>query len=269
MEIGEKTGFGAQFGGSSYLLDSRVLRMPRHAACCPVSIGVSCIAHRNLYAYIDSEGLHIEKLCSDPAAFLKGRSIDLDNESALSKEQKIVLPRINLARPIKEVCRELSAFKPGDRLLLSGKLLVARDAAHLKWHNLLAEGKSLPDYLFKYPICYAGPAATPPGRVIGSIGPTTAGRMDPYAEEFMSRNASLITVAKGNRSAFWRENCRKYGGFFLGTIGGAAALLAGEHVTGNELLDYPELGMEAVRLITVKDLPAFMVIDDKGGDLFA
>jgi fumarate hydratase class I len=265
LEIGGKTGLGAQFGGSSLLLDARVLRMPRHAASCPVSVGVSCAAHRNLYMYIDIEGLHIEKLCSDPAGFLKGRNIDLANETGLSKGAA----KINLSRPIQEVCRELSGFRAGDRLLLSGKLLVARDAAHLKWHSLLSEGKSLPDYLLKYPVYYAGPAATPPGRLIGSLGPTTAGRMDPYAEEFMSRNASLITLAKGNRSAFWRESCRRYGGFFLGTIGGAAALLAGEHVTGNKLIDYPEMGMEAVRLITVRDLPAFIVIDDKGGDLYA
>jgi fumarate hydratase class I len=264
MEIGRQTGLGAQFGGSSLLLDARVLRLPRHAASCPVSIGVSCVAHRNLLAFIDREGLHIERLCSNPAAFLGGLGLNLDKEAQDSEGAF----RINLDRPIGEVCRELSAFKAGDRLLLSGRLLVARDAAHLKWHGLIGEGKDLPAYLFKHPVYYAGPAAAPPGRIIGSLGPTTAGRMDGYAEEFMSRGASLITVAKGNRSASWRESCRKYGGFYLGTIGGAAALLAGEHVTANELIDYPELGMEAVRLITVKDLPAFIIIDDKGGDLF-
>jgi fumarate hydratase class I len=264
MEIGRATGLGAQFGGPSLLLDARVLRLPRHAASCPVSIGVSCVAHRNLFAFIDHEGLHIERLCSGPAAFLEGMGLNQDKEGRGSEDAF----RIDLDRPMGELCRELSGFKAGDRLLLSGRLLVARDAAHLKWHSLIGEGKDLPAYLFKYPIYYAGPAATPPGRIIGSLGPTTAGRMDGYAEEFMSRGVSLVTVAKGNRSALWRESCRKYGGFYLGTIGGAAALLAGEHVTANELLDYPELGMEAVRLITVKDLPAFIVIDGKGGDLY-
>jgi fumarate hydratase class I len=260
MEIGKATGLGAQFGGPSLLLDVRVLRLPRHAASCPVSIGVSCVAHRNLLAFIDSEGLHIEKLCPNPAAFLEGLGLNPDEETQESAKAF----RINLDRPIEEVRRELSAFNAGDRLLLSGRLLVARDAAHLKWHGLIREGKNLPEYLFKHPIYYAGPAATPPGRIIGSMGPTTAARMDGYAEEFMSRSVSLITIAKGNRSAFWRENCRKYGGFYLGTIGGASALLAGEHVTASELIDYPELGMEAVRLVTVKDLPAFILIDDKG-----
>jgi fumarate hydratase class I len=268
MEIGRQTGLGAQFGGSSFLLDARVLRLPRHAASCPVSIGVSCVAHRNLLAFIDHQGLHIEKLCPNPAAFLEGLGFNPDLNPDKKAQGAENACRINLDRPMEEVRRELSAFKAGDRLLLSGKLLVARDAAHLKWHGLIGEGKDLPAYLFKYPVYYAGPAATPPGRIIGSLGPTTAGRMDGYAEEFMCRGASLITVAKGNRSAFWREICRRYGGFYLGTIGGAAALLAGEHVTANELLDYPELGMEAVRLITVRDLPAFIIIDDKGGDLY-
>jgi fumarate hydratase class I len=268
MEIGRAAGLGAQFGGPSLLLDARVLRLPRHAASCPVSIGVSCVAHRNLYAFIDREGLHIERLCSNPAAFLKGLGFSPDLNAGKEARDSENAARINLDRPIKEVCRELSAFKAGDRLLLSGRLLVARDAAHLKWRRMAGEGQDLPEYLFKYPVYYAGPAATPPGRIIGSLGPTTAGRMDGYAEEFMSRGASLVTVAKGNRSAFWRESCRRYGGFYLGTIGGAAALLAGEHVTANELIDYPELGMEAVRLITVRDLPAFIIIDDKGGDLY-
>jgi fumarate hydratase class I len=265
MEIGRATGLGAQFGGSSLLLDARVLRLPRHAASCPVSVGVSCVAHRNLFAFIDREGLHIEKLCSRPAAFLGALGFHGLKETTDAKDAAKT-NRISLDRPIKEVCRELSGFKAGDFLLLSGRLLVARDAAHLKWRRLIGEGKDLPPYLFKHPVYYAGPSATPPGRIIGSLGPTTAGRMDPYAEELMSRGASLITLAKGNRSAAWRESCRKYGGFYLGTIGGAAALLADEHVMTCELIDYPELGMEAVRLITVKDLPAFILIDDKGAE---
>jgi fumarate hydratase class I len=266
MEIGRATGLGAQFGGSSLLLDARVLRLPRHAASCPVSVGVSCAAHRNLFAFIDRDGLHIEKLCSNPAAFTGALGFHGGKEAPDSGDG-VHISRLSLDRPIQEVCRELSRFRAGDRLLLSGRLLVARDAAHLKWRRLIGEGKDLPPYLFKHPVYYAGPSATPPGRITGSLGPTTAGRMDPYAEELMSRGASLITLAKGSRSASWRETCRKYGGFYLGTIGGAAALLADEHVTASELADYPELGMEAVRLITVKDLPAFIVIDDKGGEL--
>ena len=262
MEIGKRAGLGAQFGGTSLLLDARVIRLPRHAASCPVSIGVSCAAHRNILAYIDREGLHLEKLTRDPSAFLRDRGIALPG-------QEDAAAVLDLDRPVREICRELSALKTGDKVLLRGKILVARDAAHFRWHALLEEGKALPDYLFKYPVYYAGPAATPPGRITGSLGPTTAGRMDPYAEEFMSRGASLITLAKGSRSARWREACKKYGGFYLGTVGGAAALLAEENVTGSALIDYPELGMEAVRLVTVKDLLTFIVIDDKGGDLYA
>jgi fumarate hydratase class I len=263
MEIGKCTGLGAQFGGSNLLLDVRVLRLPRHAASCPVSIAVSCAAHRNLYAYIDSEGLHLEKTVKDPANFLTNCGINPG-----SQDGNTVIKRISLNKNVKELCRELSTFSVGDKVFLSGELLMARDAAHLKWHNLLGEGKPLPEYLYKYPIYYAGPAETPPARIIGSLGPTTAGRMDPYGEEFMSRGCSLVTVAKGNRSAAWQELCKKYGAFYLGTIGGAAALLSEENVTGNELLDYPELGMEAVRLITVKDLPAFIIIDSKGNSLY-
>lgn len=264
MEIGRRTGLGAQFGGTSLLLDARVIRLPRHAASFPVSVGVSCIAHRCLLAYIDREGLHLEKTVSDPAAFLRNRGVVLENAGTGAAVKQVSLFR----KPVKEVCRELDACKAGDGVLLSGKLLVARDAAHLKWHGLLERGKPLPGYLYEYPVFYAGPAETPPGRVIGSLGPTTAGRMDPYAEEFLSRGAALITLAKGNRSAPWREACKKYGGFYLGTIGGAAALLADENVTASEILDYPELGMEAVRLITVQNLPAFIVIDSRGRDLY-
>jgi fumarate hydratase class I len=263
MDIGRRTGLGAQFGGASLLLDARVIRLPRHAASFPVSIGVSCIAHRCLLAYIDREGLHLEKTVRDPAAFLKAGG--LVPETAAEKAGN----RVDIEKPVKAFSRRLKAFRAGDLTLLSGKLLVARDAAHLKWHSLILEGNSLPAYLSEYPVYYAGPSETPPGRVIGSLGPTTAGRMDPYAEELMSRGAALVTVAKGNRSALWREACKKYGGFYLGTPGGAAALLAEEHVTASEILDYPELGMEAVRLITVKDLPAFVIIDSEGGDLYA
>jgi fumarate hydratase class I len=277
LDLGRKTGLGAQFGGTSLILDARVLRLPRHAASCPVSIGVSCAAHRNLLAYIDARGLHLEKLAEDPEKFLKTRGLVFNTPGTAApgdnkpgdarfsgKSSQDTAPRIRLDQPMGAVLAELSRFRPGDRVLLSGKILLARDAAHLKWHKLLERGEPLPDYLLAHPICYAGPSAAPPGKIIGSLGPTTAQRMDPYAEEFMSRGASLITVAKGGRSPGWAAACKKYRGFYLGIVGGAAALLAEEHITACELIDYPELGMEAVRLITLRNLSAFILIDDQG-----
>jgi len=273
MAIGRECGIGAQFGGTNLLLDARVLRLPRHAASCPVSIGVSCAAHRNILAFIDRNGLHMEQLVHDPEAYLRSRLGEraaglLPSSRNSSSGADNNSYRLNLERPVKEICRELSELPVGTRVRLYGKLLVARDAAHLKWHQLLAEGSPLPDYLFKYPVYYAGPSATAPGKIIGSLGPTTAGRMDPYGAELMSRGASLITLAKGNRSEAWRKACAQYGGFYLGSPGGTAALFAEENVTANELLDYPELGMEAVRLITVRDLPAFILIDDRGNSFY-
>jgi fumarate hydratase class I len=268
LELGRQSGLGAQFGGTGLLLDARVLRLPRHAASCPVSIGVSCAAHRNLLASIDRRGLMLETLVRNPGELLSppgaGERL-LGEEAGKTPEAP---SRILLDRPLEAVRRELSLRRPGDRLLLSGKLLVARDAAHLRWRQLLARGEELPDYLRRYPVYYAGPAETPPGKVTGSLGPTTAQRMDPYGEELMSRGAGLVTLAKGNRSAGWKDACKKYGGFYLGTIGGAAALQAGRHVTASELLDYQDLGMEAVRLITVRDLLAFLVIDSQGNSLY-
>ncbi|MDR2029629.1 MAG: fumarate hydratase [Treponema sp.] len=277
LDIGKKTGLGAQFGGSALILDARVLRLPRHAGSCPVSIGVSCAAHRNLWGYIDEEGIHLERLVEDPGAYLKDRGIDPAapgweapcSGSAGGTAAGRSIPRINLDRPMEELREDLSRFSVGDKLLLSGKVLLARDAAHLNWYRLLTEGRPLPDYLFKHPVYYAGPAATPPGKLIGSLGPTTAQRMDPYADAFMSRGASLITLAKGNRTAGWIGGCKKYGGFYLGVIGGAAALSAEKNILSNKVLDYPELGMEAVRLIEVRDLLAFIITDDKGEDLYA
>jgi fumarate hydratase class I len=277
MDIGRKTGLGAQFGGSALILDARALRLPRHAGSCPVSLGVSCSAHRNLLAYIDEEGIHLERLVEDPGAYLKERGIDpeaLGGEAPYSgpaggTPPDRPIPRINLDRPMADIRENLSRFSVGDKVLLSGKLLLARDAAHLNWYRLLTEGRPLPDYLFKHPVYYAGPAAAPPGKLIGSLGPTTAQRMDPYAEAFMSRGASLISLAKGNRTEGWIGGCKKYGGFYLGVIGGAAALQAEKNILANEVLDYPELGMEAVRLIEVRDLLAFIITDDKGKDLYA
>jgi fumarate hydratase class I len=268
MAIGGRCGLGAQFGGTGLLLSARVIRLPRHAASCPVSVGVSCAAHRSLLAYISRKGLFIEELVHDPGALLRGAEGGDKDAPPLPGGKGRPERRIRLDRPMAEIRAELSGLSPGDRCLLSGPLLVARDRAHLKWHGFIAEGGALPDYLLRHPIYYAGPAAAPPGRITGSIGPTTAQRMDPYGEELMSRGASLITVAKGNRGGLWTEACKKYGGFYLGAVGGAAALQAAENVTGCEIIDYPELGMEAVRLITVEDLPAYIIVDDKGGNLF-
>jgi fumarate hydratase class I len=270
MDLSRRTGLGAQFGGSSLALDARVIRLSRHAGSCPVSIGVSCSAHRNLLAFIDGRGLHLEKLEEDPAAFL------LDREAALfsgpecsGRSPAAEVPRpVSLNRPMAELCGDLSVLAPGGRVLLSGKLLLARDAAHLNWRRLLAAGKPLPSYLFEYPIYYAGPSAAPPGRITGSLGPTTARRMDPYGEELMSRGASLVTLAKGNRSPAWIAACKRYGAFYLGVVGGAAALQAEKNIVSSQVIDYPELGMEAVRLVEVRDLPAF-IVTGPGGDLYS
>ncbi|MDR1178276.1 MAG: FumA C-terminus/TtdB family hydratase beta subunit [Spirochaetaceae bacterium] len=290
MEIGRRTGLGAQFGGKHLLLDVRVIRLPRHAASFPVSIGVSCSAHRNMLGYVDAAGVYLENLVEQPPVWLKERGI-----SALSLQSGAsggatpggtasdgAIPGggtscgrtyggpavIDLNRPMREILAGLGRFKTGDRMLLSGKLIVARDAAHLNWHTLLSGGKELPSYIFEHPIYYAGPSAAPPGKISGSIGPTTAQRMDPYAGELMSLGASLITLSKGNRSPAWTAACKKYGGFYLGAIGGAAALPAEENILSQKIIDYPELGMEAVRLIEVRDFPVFMVVDNRGNDLY-
>ncbi|MHC6203483.1 FumA C-terminus/TtdB family hydratase beta subunit [Breznakiellaceae bacterium SP9] len=260
MQIGRETGIGAQFGGEHFLLDARVLRLPRHAASCPVSIGVSCAAHRNILAYVNAEGAFIETMAVHPEAY--------GADGQLAPESSRAARKIDLNQPLSAIVEALQPCRVGDFLRLSGKVLLARDAAHLKWHERLLAGDGLPEYLFRYPLYYAGPSAAPFGKVIGSLGPTTAARMDIYAEEFLSRGASLITLAKGNRSKTWTQACLKYGGFYLGTIGGAAALLAAEHVDSSEIIDYPELGMEAVRLIEVRDVPAFVLVDNKGNELY-
>jgi fumarate hydratase class I len=264
MVIARECGAGAQFGGTALALDARVLRLSRHAASCPVSIGVSCSAHRNVLALVDAGGARIEALEERPGHFFASLGIDVDEAAGAGNGR-----RIDLDRPMAKIRRDLSACSVGARVLLSGRLLVARDAAHLKWHALIAAGKELPSYLSKHPILYAGPAETPPGKPIGSFGPTTAQRMDEYAEELMSRGASLVTLAKGNRGAAWTAACAAHGGFYLGTVGGAAALIAEENIVSSEILDYPELGMEAVRLIGVRDLPAFLIVDDKGAELYS
>lgn len=288
MNIAAESRLGAQFGGSLLALDARIIRLPRHAGSCPVSIGVSCSAHRNLMARINSQGLWLETLEQNPLEFLKnqgGAASRIAEEYKQGAERKRMEPRtlqiipgtsetdrtrkINLDRGMAQALEDLRGTTAGDRVLLSGHMLVARDAAHLKWHEALQRGEALPEYLTKYPIYYAGPAATPEGKVIGSFGPTTAQRMDAYAEEFMSRGASLITLAKGNRTPVWARACKTFGAFYLGTIGGAAALIAEENILESEVLDFPELGMEAVRRIRVQNLLAFVIIDDGGKDLYS
>ncbi len=282
MEIARESGLGAQFGGTALALDARVIRLSRHAGSCPVSIGVSCSAHRNILAVIDRSGARIESLEKSPAAYLQslgGTVAKLaEKHTSTTPAQRPDVPdlvdgspvtRVNLDLSMTELREALSVLSPGERVLLSGTLLVARDAAHARWHALIVEEKALPAYLKQHAIYYAGPSATPGGKTIGSFGPTTAQRMDGYAEELMSRGAALVTLAKGNRASSWTEACKRYGGFYLGTIGGAAALIAEENILGSEILDYPDLGMEAVRRIRVRDLPAFLIIDDKGGELYS
>ena len=264
LQIAAETGLGAQFGGSHLAAHARVFRLPRHGASCFASIGVSCNAHRNLVGYISREGAFLQKNVSDPRPFFEKAAAYMAGADAHHGEPvKVDLSSIEAARA------KLSDYPVGQAFLFSGEILVARDAAHARWKALLESGKPLPDYTLHYPILYAGPAETPKGAVIGSFGPTTANRMDPYADDLMSRGAALITIAKGNRSELWRTACKKYGAFYLGTIGGAAALIAEKHITAHKVLDYPDLGMEAVQLISVKDLPVFLITDDKGNDFYA
>ncbi|MEL3906109.1 MAG: FumA C-terminus/TtdB family hydratase beta subunit [Treponema sp.] len=264
VNIAAETGLGAQFGGIHLAAHARVFRLPRHGASCFASIGVSCNAHRNLLGYICREGAFLQKNISDPQPFLD-KALNLSTAGTAEAFKPVA---VNI-RSISSVCAELSQYKVGQAFAFSGDILVARDAAHARWKALIDQGKNLPEYTLRYPILYAGPAETPHGAVIGSFGPTTANRMDPYADELMSRGAALITIAKGNRSAGWRTACKKYGAFYLGTIGGAAALIAEKHITSCRILDYPDLGMEAVHLISVKDMPVFMITDDKGNDFYA
>jgi fumarate hydratase class I len=257
LGISRELGFGAQFGGRHFCLDVKVVRLPRHGASCPVSVGVSCSADRNVKGKITKEGIFIEKLETDPAGFLPEPSGD--------KEDAV---RIDLERSMNEVRAELSRYPVSTRLLLSGRMVVARDIAHAKLKERMDRGESLPAYFVDHPVCYAGPAKQPPGYPSGALGPTTGGRMDGYVPLFQERGASMVMVSKGNRSALVKESCRKHGGFYLGSIGGPAARLAKECITHVELLEYPELGMEAIYMITVRDFPAFIIIDDKGNDFF-
>jgi len=259
LEIAQASGIGAQFGGKYFALDTRVIRLPRHGASLPVGIGVSCSADRNIKGRIDRDGIWLEKLETNP-----GRLIP-DSERVLKSSGTVA---INLDRPMNEILAELSQHPVTTRLSLSGTLIVARDIAHAKLKERLDRGEPLPDYVKNHPIYYAGPAKTPKGMPSGSFGPTTAGRMDSYVDLFQSHGASLVMLAKGNRSPMVTEACKKHGGFYLGSIGGPAAILAKENIRKVEVVDYPELGMEAVWKIEVEDFPAFILIDDKGNDFF-
>ncbi|WP_407425107.1 FumA C-terminus/TtdB family hydratase beta subunit [Treponema sp.] len=263
MKIASECGYGAQFGGSKFALSAVVIRLPRHGASCPVSFGVSCSAHRNLRAVLTKEGLYLEKTVSNPAD-LKGFETACSQHS--TKQDSEIC--IESTGDMSAILDSLSESKPGQRVILNGKILVARDAAHARWQKLIDEGKPLPEYCTKYPVCYAGPARTPEGKIIGSFGPTTAGRMDSYAETLMSRKAALVTLAKGNRSKTWTESCKKYGAFYLGTPGGIAALIASQYITDQKILDYEDLGMEAVRLVEVKNLPCFIITNKNGEDFY-
>lgn len=257
LQKSRKIGIGAQFGGKYFCHDVRVIRLPRHGASCPVGMGVSCSADRNIKAIIDREGLFLEALERDPARFLP----------QLVLEETDTVP-IDLNRPMDEIRLQLSRYPVATRLLLTGPLVVARDIAHARINDRLDQGESLPRYFKDHIIYYAGPAKTPEGYPSGSFGPTTAGRMDAYVPRFQTQNGSLVMLAKGNRSEAVTDACRQNGGFYLGSIGGPAARLGKECITGIEVLEYPELGMEAVFKVTVRDFPAFIIVDDKGNDFF-
>ena len=260
LDLTREFGIGAQFGGKYFCHDVRVIRLPRHAASNPVGVAVSCSADRQALGKITSEGIFLEKLEEDPARFLPETL-----EDELSGE---VVP-VNLNRPMDEIRSELSKHPVKTRLALTGTLVVARDVAHATIAKRIDSGEPMPDYLIDHPVYYAGPAKTPEGYASGSFGPTTAGRMDMYVEKFQSAGASLIMLAKGNRSKQVSDSCSQHGGFYLGSIGGPAARLTTESIRKVEVIDYPELGMEAVWKIEVENFPAFIVMDDKGGDFFS
>ena len=260
LEMTQKLGIGAQFGGKYFCHDVRVIRLPRHGASLPIGIGVSCSADRQIKAKITRDGIFLEQLETDPAKYLPEVT-----EVGLGGE----VVAIDLNRPMAEILAELSKHPIKTRVALTGTIVVARDIAHAKLKQRLDAGLGLPDYIKNHPVYYAGPAKTPEGMATGSFGPTTAGRMDSYVEEFQAAGGSLVMLAKGNRSKAVRDACHKYGGFYLGSIGGPAAVLAQNNIRKVEVLEYPELGMEAVWKIEVEKFPAFIVVDDKGNDFFA
>lgn len=260
LDAAGKLGIGAQFGGKYLALDIRIVRLPRHGASCPVGMGVSCSADRNIKAKINKDGIWLEKMEDNPARFIPEELRKPDEKGAVV---------IDLDQPMKNILSELSKHQVGTRLSLNGTIIVGRDIAHAKLKERIESGEGLPQYIKDHPIYYAGPAKTPEGMPSGSFGPTTAGRMDPYVDLFQSKGGSMIMIAKGNRSQQVTDACKKYGGFYLGSIGGPAALLAQENITKVELLEYPELGMEAIYKINVKNFPAFILVDDKGNDFYS
>jgi fumarate hydratase class I len=259
LKAAHKSGYGAQFGGKYFALDVRVIRLPRHGASCPVGMGVSCSADRNVKAKITRDGIWLEELERNP-----GRLIPAKYRG--KHEHGVV--KVDLNRPMKEILAELTRHPVTTQLSLNGTIIVGRDIAHAKLKERIDKGEGLPQYIKDHPIYYAGPAKTPKGMPSGSFGPTTAGRMDSYVELFQSHGGSLVMIAKGNRSKAVTDACRKHGGFYLGSIGGPAALLAQENIKKVEVLEYPELGMEAIWKIEVADFPAFILVDDKGNDFY-
>ncbi len=258
LKAAQELGIGAQFGGKYFAHDVRVIRLPRHGASCPVGMAVSCSADRNIKAKVTKDGLFVEEMDRNP-----GRLIPDQYRGKHSHGTKI-----NLDRPMSEILADLSKLEVGAPLLLDGTIVVGRDIAHSKFKEILDSGKPLPEYLKNHPIYYAGPAKTPAGKPSGSFGPTTAGRMDSYVDLLQSNGGSMVMIAKGNRSQQVTDACKKHGGFYLGSIGGPAAVLAEENIKKVECIDFPELGMEAVWKIEVEDFPAFILVDDKGNDFF-
>ena len=260
LELSREIGYGAQFGGKYFALDVRIIRLPRHGASCPVGLGVSCSADRNIKAKINKDGIWLEKLETRPGRFIPDH---------MRKPNYQGVVKVNLNRPMKEILADLSQYPIKTELSLSGTIVVARDIAHAKLLERLKTEGDLPDYFKNHPVYYAGPAKTPEGMPSGSFGPTTAGRMDSYVKPFQAVGGSMIMIAKGNRSKDVTEGCQQYGGFYLGSTGGPAALLAQDNIKKVEVLEYPELGMEAIWKIEVEDFPAFILVDDKGNDFFA
>ncbi|CQI90361.1 class I fumarate hydratase FumA [Yersinia rohdei] len=259
LEAAQDLGLGAQFGGKYFAHDVRVVRLPRHGASCPVGMGVSCSADRNIKGKINRKGIWLEQLEQNPGKYIP-------EHLRQSTEGKVV--KINLNRPMSEILKELSQYPVSTRLSLSGTIIVGRDIAHAKLKERLDNGEGLPQYIKDHPIYYAGPAKTPEGYASGSLGPTTAGRMDSYVDLLQSHGGSMIMLAKGNRSQQVTDACHKHGGFYLGSIGGPAAVLAQNSIKSLECVEYPELGMEAIWKIEVEDFPAFILVDDKGNDFF-
>lgn len=261
FKLTQSFGIGAQFGGKYFCHDVRVVRLPRHGASCPVAIAVSCSADRQALGKITSEGVFLEQLETDPAQYMPDAGVAEDISGG-----EVV--KVDLNRPMSEILAQLSSYPVKTRLSLTGPLVVARDIAHAKIQERLDAGEEMPDYLKNHPVYYAGPAKTPEGMASGSFGPTTAGRMDSYVKSFQAAGGSMVMLAKGNRSKQVTEACAEHGGFYLGSIGGPAARLAQDCIKSQEVIEYPELGMEAVWKIQVEDFPAFIVVDDKGNDFF-